>query len=506
MRSLKIASLVFFAFFFVSCADIDDDDNISGIGQSCASSFDCLPGLICDTEKKVCTEDPESGDSEERDDSDSGDSGATPGDDTDTGSDSDNTDTDTGTVTGDCTPGETQKCPYQGAPETEDTGPCKAGTRICKEDGTWDKCTGEVLPEKEIGEELCSDGIDNDCNGTADDGSDFDGDGHGACSDCCESIETCQSPKDAWDADDPEHLCSGGTLSYTCDSGIQASSTDPEDYAKAIGICQKTTEDSDEWGLISAKITAPDGSSTKVHDKSNGLLSKLGNVIKPQAGSLMLGLSSGKVTDPFTNFYEGKQSAAPTDWFNAHSQKFPAAPSCKKSGTTGDVNDAVMLEMKIKVPEAARSFSFNVYFLTEEYPKYICSDYNDFFVVLLDSKHKSNDPALQNPADKNLAMDSLGNPVGINLAPSGLFSQCEPLSAYPVTSTSCTGTEDLQGTGFEGHGGTGWLTTRGNVLGGETITLRLAIWDLKDHAFDSIVLIDNFKWDVTEYKPGTGKY
>ena len=106
----------------------------------------------------------------------------------------------------------------------------------------------------------------------------------------------------------------------------------------------------------------------------------------------------------------------------------------------------------------------------------------------------------------NLAMDAAGNPVGVNLAASGLFTQCKPVDKYSATSESCIGTGDLEGTGFEDHGGTGWLTTRGNVVGGEVITLRLAIWDLGDHALDSLVLIDNFKWDAAEYTPGTGQY
>jgi len=102
-------------------------------------------------------------------------------------------------------------------------------------------------------------------------------------------------------------------------------------------------------------------------------------------------------------------------------------------------------------------------------------------------------------------MDENKNPVGVNLAPAGLFKQCENgTSDYGATVTSCISTDELQGTGgFESSGGTGWLVTRGNVVPGEVITLRLAIWDLKDYVLDSMVLIDNFKWEFEEYKPGT---
>jgi hypothetical protein len=52
-------------------------------------------------------------------------------------------------------------------------------------------------------------------------------------------------------------------------------------------------------------------------------------------------------------------------------------------------------------------------------------------------------------------------------------------------------------------GGTGWLVTSGNVVGGEIITLRIAIWDTSDGALDSLSIIDNFEWSVDASEPGT---
>jgi hypothetical protein len=52
-------------------------------------------------------------------------------------------------------------------------------------------------------------------------------------------------------------------------------------------------------------------------------------------------------------------------------------------------------------------------------------------------------------------------------------------------------------------GGTGWLQTRGNVVPGEVITLRIAIWDTSDHILDSIAVIDAFTWSVDVAEPGT---
>ena len=502
--------LVISVFCLVSCGPEEDEEggSSSGVGQTCQSNFDCPVGLTCDSEQKICT-----------DGSNGGNNGG--GDNGDTGNTSDGGDTDTGSstpgpqdgdddpITGPCTPGKKQTCEYQGDPATENVGPCKPGIRTCKDDGTWGKCEGEVLPVSEFGDELCNNEIDDDCNGVVDDGTDFDGDGVGACFDCCETTDQCPFPQKAWDANSPSDMCEYEVIETDCETGISGSSTNAYDYAKAIGICKTTTEDSNDWGLIDAQILTPTGNSSNVHTGSNGLLSALGNVIKPKEGSLMLALTSSKLVGTKisdTSYSGGTTSGAPGDWVAANGGSFPSADSCSSSGTSGSVNDAVMLQMRIRTPKTAKSFSFNIYFLTIEYPTWICSQYNDFFIALLDSGYTSSDPNLQNPKDKNLAMDAAGNPVGVNLAPSGLFTQCSPVSSYPATQESCKGTEELEGTGFEGHGGTGWLTTRGNVVGGEVITLRLAIWDLSDHALDSLVLIDNFKWDAAEYKPGTGQY
>ena len=72
---------------------------------------------------------------------------------------------DDGLSCGDCVVGATEPC-YDGPAEALGNPPCQMGARTCTEDGTWGPCEGAVLPA----EELCNDGVDDDCDGEGDDG------------------------------------------------------------------------------------------------------------------------------------------------------------------------------------------------------------------------------------------------------------------------------------------------------------------------------------------------
>jgi hypothetical protein len=189
------------------------------------------------------------------------------------------------------------------------------------------------------------------------------------------------------------------------------------------------------------------------------------------------------------------------------------------------------------VPTNVQSFNVSTFFYSSEYPEWVCSAFNDFFLTLLDSTFVPGMGQTPNPADKNLAFYDPAPagppyyPVGVNLAfgNTGLFSVCKngPTGcgggAVPGNTNTCAGTTQLNGTGmdianpgpkFAGDpgfcgtnnllgGGTGWLTTSGNVKPGETIEIRFDIWDTGDQWYDSLVLLDNFQWSLTPATPGT---
>jgi hypothetical protein len=269
---------------------------------------------------------------------------------------------------------------------------------------------------------------------------------------------------------------------------------------------------------------------------SRSVRPKFGTSVMPRGGLNMAVLASGAAAakgdmnpnyvDYLTSYTTPNESGFPADFVAANGNTLPNAPGCPApDGNTA--NDPVMLNLEIRVPSNAHSFSLKTNFYSAEFPEWTCSQYNDFFVILLDSMYAGN-PA--NPMDKNLAFytsaDMMNYPVGVNLAygNTGLFTQCvngatgcsSALTGGSAgTINTCIATQDLTGTGFdEGSSGacdtnalkggaTGWLTTSGNVDPGEIIKLRIAIWDTSDHALDSLALIDAFTWSVDSTQPGT---
>jgi hypothetical protein len=447
--------------------------------------------------------------------------------------------------------GATRSC-YDGASGTEGVGPCHGGTQTC--DGTvWGACTGEQVPTGEV----CGNGVDDNCNGMVDENVDMDGDGFTTCGgDCCDSVtDGCGNPAlvnpGAFEVpgNNVDDDCDGKvdeSSAAPCDMGLASNSTSAMDFAKAIELCETTTMADRTWGVIDAQFLMPDGQNTP-NAVQHAIRPSFGSTTV-RAGSSFAVLSTGHAAAPgqmnpaFASFQDGTvvgtSSGFPQDWYvTAHGSTLPNAPGCPPEDNTVGAQDPVMLQMHIRVPTNAASFKMSVNFMSSEYPEWVCSPYNDFFVVLLDSMY-SGSPA--NPSDKNLAVytspSNMIYPVGVNLAygDTGVFQQCAngqvgcagAFEGVGMTGniTTCTSNSELVGTGMDptnpagfgggadpGYcgsanqvgGGTGWLVTSGNVKGGEIITLRIALWDTSDGFLDSIAIIDNFQWSLDTSMPGT---
>ncbi|MSP25649.1 MAG: hypothetical protein EXR75_10880 [Myxococcales bacterium] len=335
-----------------------------------------------------------------------------------------------------------------------------------------------------------------------------------------------------------------------CDQALTSNSQVPGDYAKALGICRTTTLSpllkDRTWGLIEAKLLRANGTALPANATSISLRNSFGAVSPATVqGQRAAVLSTGLAAD-YTQTLPGPNTSGSTnfgsnvnistcvgadcikDWFTTanpplkKANELPVAPNCG-SGSAGEpaqARDSVMLKLKLRAPTNARAFSFNSYFMSNEYPEFVCSDFNDQFAVLIDTA-KPPTP-IPNPIDKNLMVFSEGMaqwPIGINVASgTSLFNVCETQLQNTacwdtsVSAKSCSlGAAQLAGSGFGKDGGgictkgggTYWLTTSGNVAPGETVDLRIVIWDVGDDSLDSLTILDGFEWLANATLPGT---
>jgi hypothetical protein len=358
--------------------------------------------------------------------------------------------------------------------------------------------------------------------------------------------DNCNGKTDLFDTED----------TLPCDNALSSNSSDPLDLARAIGVCKTTEENPMDkkqktWGLISAEILRADGSPLQDH-RAHSIRPSFGNVSPGTLeGSSILVLSSGIAADstqtnpgpnggpgsgnvssnhnpPSTvSLQNGGSSNSVKDWFATPNpplkaaNQLPNSPNCA-GASSPQANDSVMLRFRLRAPTNARAFSFNSYFFSAEYPEFVCTTFNDQFIALVDTPNGTPSP-IPNPVDKNLLTYTQGGkkwPIGINIANgTSLFSVCDTQMSKPqcwdsdVSTLSCSlGSDQLTGTGFESAngmggctvgGGTFWLTTAGNVVPGQIVEIRIALWDVGDSAFDSLALIDGFKWLSQATLPGT---
>lgn len=400
-------------------------------------------------------------------------------------------------------------------------GVCNSATADCDNDG-WLVADGDCCDQPGCGLlpsnvnpgalEVVGDGKDNNCNGLVD---------------------------------------AADTLDTTyCDNGLGSASTNANDYAKALGICRTTTVGATgaakTWGLISAQLLHADGTPITTNT-GHSIRGSFGSVLKPQEGRSFVLIASGAAADavqtnpgpnggPSSTSVDHNSSvdiqactlpSCIKDWFAINNpplkgpNQLPEAPGCTGGGFgVNFANDSVMLELTLRAPTNVKAFEFKGYFLSSEYAEYVCTTFNDQLIALLDTPNGAPIGAV-NPVDKNLMTYSASGqqwPIGINVAHgTGLFKVCETqatnMSCWDtdVSSASCAkGASELAGTGFEmdssgctNGGGTGWLTTSGNIRPGDLVKLRIAIWDVGDSSLDSLAVLDGFKWLFAPATPGT---
>ena len=258
-----------------------------------------------------------------------------------------------------------------------------------------------------------------------------------------------------------------------CDDALSLNSSAALDGARAIELC-KQAEGPGDWGVISADYVRASGTVTAA-SAAVGIQPNFGPNVMPRGGARMLNLSSGRARIP------GQPEACGTlSCDGAGAGIAPAGfpqdvPGC--AGAT-DINDDIGLQVVLRAPTNATGYSFNFKFYSFEYPEWVCTSFNDQFIALVN-------PAPAGSVNGNISFDSATNPVSVNIA---FFDVCP---GCPM------GDAELAGTGFDvwnDAGATSWLQTTAPVTGGDEVTVRFAIWDTGDQAWDSSVLVDNFEW------------
>ncbi len=430
-----------------------------------------------------------------------------------------------------CTYGEQRPC-YYGPPGTEGIGACTGGIETCN-GNDWGICEGQTLPIYELCE---PDGIDQDCDGINDEIEDMDGDGFTMCEgDCCDDTNQ-HCAEDPALVNPGAYDVAGNELDDDCDGIIDNEpATDcsesmvldvatGEDLIKAMDLCQFTDGDPVKWGVISSTTSTISGSGTPLAIQTSVLEGFSNGTLPSRKNNTLTVLSSGDargVEDPgYTeDISDGvyAEQTGPTAYLEAHNNELVTAEGCAVPNAT--FYDTVRVAATIRVPTNAFGLQFEFRFFSYEYPQFICTEFNDFFLALLTSEHT------EIPEDKNISFDAAGNPVSVNNA---FFTTCEPMNcgnpgevydAYygEADPDGCPGTltcneetdlcESLLGACPDGpdelltfsprtdnSGATSWLSTSAPVVPGEEITLEFLIWDTGDSSMDSLVLIDNFQW------------
>jgi hypothetical protein len=151
----------------------------------------------------------------------------------------------------------------------------------------------------------------------------------------------------------------------------------------------------------------------------------------------------------------------------------------------GSANDLLWFQFELDVPGGTHGFTFDFAYFSVEFPEYVNTTFNDIFLVWSTSETYT------------------GNLCFVNDEPCTVTALCNgdascPNLAYCNDDFNCANppSAELANTGFQtAGGGTGWYQAKASAEPLETLQLTWALFDMGDTAFDTVVLVDNFKWD-----------
>ena len=248
--------------------------------------------------------------------------------------------------------------------------------------GDCDDTDDDVYP----GAPELDDDVDNDCDSAIDDDLPFvddDGDGFTNTDGDCNDSEMLINPgavevNVTLDADgnlvpegvdnDCDGLIDEGT--EPCDHALTGE--DPRDYAKAMELCN--------WVEVSEFNEG-------VPRDQHNIRPRFGNVYLPHAGVSVSVLSSGRAVDRMGPNWVNPEGGSDMNGIHVphpDPQGDPADGCGLADPAT--VNDYISLKFEIVVPTNALALSYDFNFMSGEYPIYVCTSFDDTFLAMLDSQ------------------------------------------------------------------------------------------------------------------------
>jgi hypothetical protein len=362
---------------------------------------------------------------------------------------------------------------------------------------------------------------------------DCDGDGYATPADCDDTNplvnpEAFDFPNDGIDndcdgtADDPV---------LTCETIPSQQPGSPTDFARAADLCAQHSITNAgtvfdplvhaAWGEVQGLGPGQTLWTSQTKPQQIAIATSFGQN-QPRQGRTMVGLANGPwaANDPRASqpldppgFHINDACAA----IPLQGQDCASLTNGTPSGTVS-VQDWAELTLTVHIPSNVQTAVFDFSFFSSEFNQWWNSAANDSFLVLVTSK------GIQG---QNVARDKNGLAVTIN---SGFFQLC-PAAPGPAglsadksaALVTCVGTGgdtsqsifgSLAGTGYDGAavgtddtvlavsgakyvygGGSGWLTTKFPVVPRETIEMRVIVSDTFDGLKDSAVLFDALRWE-----------
>jgi hypothetical protein len=408
------------------------------------------------------------------------------------------------------------------------------GVQRCREDGSgFDECQcqeGEGGGTGEGGKGSSGNG-----GGTGDPNVDKDGDGWSIKNGDCNDDDPLVSPASFEVAGDKiDNDCDGtvDNAGVACDDDLEAPGSSPAGAARAIGLCQiklgaeqPTGNGGLRWGVINATFSSVGGPLLTTPPATGadptlqiGFLPSFGDGTKPKEGARVLAISSGIARATNQPGFDAAKSCGGSPTGTSNYATFstgapsdaPGFPKTSACGSGSNPHDPMAIDLAIRVPKNARSFSFKHRFFSCEYPAYACTDFNDVFAFFVSPSpllagHKMND-ATNAIGDVAFRTEPGPTPsysvIDANNIP--FMTACVAgTGAETVKYTACKGETDLVNSGFVGHVGSAWLQTSSPVpmfeAGKDPVMMvRIAIWDSGDAILDSTAIIDDFQWSTAE--------